>query len=321
MTRIEDILREDIHTVGIAGHVNPDGDCAGSCTAMLRYLKKARPSMNVRLYLEETEESLKSLDGMEAARTDAGSDEAPDLFIVLDTSSPERIGVAGELFGKAKLKVCIDHHISNTGYADVNHIEPHSSSCCEVLAGLMNDDMIDRHIAESLYTGIVHDCGFFQYSNTSPSTLRICADLMEKGIDFQRIADETFHQRSYEQNRVLGLALSGAKLFFGGQLVYSCISLKDAESCGVTRRDLGVVVPELRFTRGAEAAVFLYEVAEGGWKASIRTNHFLDASKVCSCFGGGGHVRAAGFSMNGKPEEIRDQLFQVLSDRFGMGEP
>ncbi|MDO4621279.1 MAG: DHH family phosphoesterase, partial [Lachnospiraceae bacterium] len=215
MHNINELFPEGIHSVGIAGHVNPDGDCVGSCSALYLYIRKNFPEISVDLYLEKPKAVLMQIPGASDAKNEAEEDKQYDLFIICDVSSMERIGVAGDLFQKASHTACIDHHVSNTGLAEVNEIAPKASSCAEVLCGLLTDELIDVDIAQALYTGMIHDSGVFQYRNTSPATLRCAAALLEKGFDATAIIEQTFNQRTFVQNRITGFALETAELFCG----------------------------------------------------------------------------------------------------------
>lgn len=91
--------------------------------------------------------------------------------------------------------MCIDHHVSNPGFADINHVRGDVSSCCEVLYGLLDADKVDRPVAAAIYTGMIHDTGVFQYSSTSPETMRIAGELMKTGFEFNRIIDQSFYEK------------------------------------------------------------------------------------------------------------------------------
>jgi phosphoesterase RecJ-like protein len=317
MKKIEELFTEPVASVGIAGHVNPDGDCAGSCTALYRYLKKNMTFLSeVDLYLEEPKESLRFLAGYSDALHTAPAGKVYDLFITCDVSVQDRIGVAGDLFLSAKKTACIDHHVSNEGFAEINCILPDASSCSEVLADLFEPEKIDSGIAADLYTGIIHDSGVFQYSNTSPHTMRTAAMLMEKGIDHNKLIDDSFNIRSFAQNRILGCALEKAGQVCGGKIVTSFLTIKEMEEHGVTARDLDMIVSQLRLTEGAEAAAFIYETVPGTFKISLRSNHYLDVSAAAAEFGGGGHVRAAGATLTGSAEEVFKRLIPVLEKRL-----
>ncbi|MBQ6544250.1 MAG: bifunctional oligoribonuclease/PAP phosphatase NrnA [Lachnospiraceae bacterium] len=282
--------------IAVAGHLHPDGDCAGSVLALSAYLKKEFPGIPVDTYLEEMPSCFDYLPGMEGIKSedDGGS---PDLLFLLDTSAPDRVGAAPGILARAKRVVLIDHHISNPGFGDLNVIEPDKSSASEVLYTLLDPEKIDLPCAAALYTGIVHDSGIFRYSCTGPETLRIAADLISRGVPFTRIIEKTFEERSYTETRILGEALRTARLFAGGRAVISSVTRETMLHFGAEKRDVDGVVAELRKTAGCEAAVFLYP-ADTGYKASLRSRSFLDVSKVAALFGGGGHIRAAGCSMD-----------------------
>lgn len=309
---IEEILPEDVRTIGVAGHVNPDADCIGSTTALCQYLKGLQRGYEIDLYLEEPKDALKFLPYYENAKHAAPTDKVYDLFVTCDVSSPDRIGVASELFEAAKMTVCIDHHVSNPGFADQNHVVADASSCCEVLTDLFDMKRVDRSIAESLYTGIVGDTGVFQYSNTSPHTMRVAADLMEKGINHNKLIDESFNRRTFNQNRIMGYALEHAVSRLDGRVITSVVTEEEMKNFEVTTKDLDLIVSQLRLTTGAEAAIFLYQKGPNEYKISLRSNDYLNVAKVASEFGGGGHVKAAGASAQGDPEEIIGEILKVM---------
>lgn len=310
--RIEEILPAGVRTIGVAGHVNPDADCVGSTTALCQYLEGLGREYDIDLYLEEPKDSLKFLPYYEKSKHSVPEGKVYDLFVTCDVSSPDRIGVASELFTSAKKTVCLDHHISNPGFADKNHVVADASSCCEVLADLLDLSRVDKNIAESLYTGIVGDTGVFQYSNTSPHTMRVAADLMEKGIDHNKLIDDSFNRRTFDQNRIMGYALEHAVSRLDGQVIASVVTEAEMKQFGVTAKDLDMIVSQLRLTTGAEAAIFLYQKGPDEYKISLRSNNYLDVASVAMRFGGGGHIRAAGASAKGTPEEIISQILDVM---------
>ena len=315
MKRIEEVISDEIGSVAIAGHVNPDGDCVGSCCALYLYLKKRFPGISeMDLYLEFVPSELRFLKGTRESLQKAVSGKCYDLFITCDVSEYERIAVAKDLFNLAKRRVAIDHHITNPGFGDINHIIPGASSCAEVLTGLLDLNEVDIDIAECLYTGIINDCGVFQYSNTSPDTMRTAALLMEKGVDFPHIIDESFHERTVNQNRILAYCLENAKLYEDGKCIAASVSKEVMERYGVTRQDLSVVIPLLRHTKGIEAAVFAYPVGDHEFKVSLRSNNYLDVSAVAASFGGGGHVKAAGCTIAGTEKSVVEAVVKRISE-------
>ena len=293
-----------VKSVAIAGHVRPDGDCVGSCLATYNYIRNYYPKIEVALYLEPIPNKFKFLAGAADILHSCKEEKIYDLFISQDCGDIDRLGEAADYFRAAKRTICVDHHISNTGYADENYIFPYASSTSELIFGLIGETKITREIAECLYVGIINDTGVFQYSCTSAKTMEIGGKLMEMGIDFPQIVDHTFYTRMYEQNQILGKALLAARLYADGRIIASVITAKDMAMYHVLPRHLDGIVSQLRVTKGVEAAVLLYETEDGAYKASLRSNGQVDAAKLAVAFGGGGHERAAGFSMEGNPDAI-----------------
>ena len=229
------------------------------------------------------------------------------MFIVLDCNS-ERLGRALEIFERAKTKINIDHHVSNNGCGDVNIIVPDASSTCEVVYELMDAGKIDEEIAKTLYIGMIHDTGVFKYSNTSPKTLRIAAELIAYGFDFTQIIDETFYEKTYEQTLVCGKAVSESVRFMDGRCIFSVVDKEMMELYGVGPKDLDGVINQLRIVKGVECAIFMYQTGNMEYKVSMRSNGLVNVSDIASFFGGGGHVRAAGCTMRGTVHDVINNL-------------
>lgn len=299
---------ESAGTIVISGHIGPDGDCIGSCMAMYLYLRKALPDADVRVFLEDPADifgCIKDFDKIDQTYSVEGD---VDVFIALDCEK-SRLGKGEELFANAKKRINIDHHVSNEiGCGDVNYVVPGLSSTSELVYDLIDKKYMDAEIAKAVYIGIVHDTGIFQYSNTSPRTLRIAADLIEYGFDFPTIIDETFYEKTYMQNQLTGRALLESILFMDGQCVVSVIDKKTLDFYGATSGDLEGIVNQLRTIKGVECAVFMYETGNLEYKVSLRSCQYVDVSKVAAYFGGGGHVRAAGCSMNGTFHDVINNI-------------
>ena len=189
----------DAKTIGIAGHIRPDGDCVGSCMALYNYLAKNREDLDVHVYLESVDSKFSIIKNADCIDTNGYDGTVFDLFISLDTASLDRLGQNLPLFANAKRTACVDHHKSNSGYADYNYILPDASSASEVLYDLLEDDIIDKSVAEPLYMGIAHDSGVFSFQSTSPKTMRIAASMIEHGVDVNEILEETYYRKTYAQ--------------------------------------------------------------------------------------------------------------------------
>jgi phosphoesterase RecJ-like protein len=202
------------------------------------------------------------------------------------------------------------------GCGDVNYVKPEASSTSELIYELMEEESVDEDIAKAVYIGIIHDTGIFQYSNTSPNTLRIAAKLIEYGFDFPTIIDETFYEKTYTQNQLLGRALLESIIFMDGRCIVSCIDKKTLDFYNATSKDLEGIVSQLRIIKGVECAVFMYEIGTLEYKVSLRSCKYIDVAKVASYFGGGGHIRAAGCTMNGTFYDVINNISARLELQF-----
>lgn len=296
-------------TVAIGGHVRPDGDCVGSCMGLYQYIKKNFAQIQVDVYLEDIPECFKAMFPITKEIKHAiDKDKTYDLFIALDCGDAARLGFSGVLFEQAKSTFCVDHHISNRSFADENYIIPEASSTAELVYRLLEKEKIDTNVAECLFMGIVHDTGVFQYSSTSPETMEIAADLMRKSIRASEIIDKTYYEKTYAQNQILGRALLESTLTLDGKCIVSAISKETMNFHGVIPKDLEGIVSQLRVTQGVEVAIFLYEIGQDEYKISLRASGDVDVSKVAEYFGGGGHKKAAGFTMNGQTKDIVERI-------------
>ena len=284
-----------VKTVAVAGHVRPDGDSTGSCLAVYNYIREQFPGVDVKVYLETVNPNFLFLKGAEEIRTEYPAEESCDLFVSLDVSDKERLGKALPYFEGAKRTLCIDHHITNPGFADENLICADASSTSELVYEILDEEKISKETAEALYLGIVHDTG-------------VAGKLMAKGIDFTRIVDDTFYKKTYVQNQILGRALMESILLLEGRVIMGRIRQKDMEFYGVGPKDLEGIVNQLRVTQGVEVAIFLHETGTQEYKVSLRSNGIVDVSRVCAYFGGGGHVKAAGCTMHGTMYDVVNNL-------------
>ena len=312
-------LLDNARTVGISGHIRPDGDCVGSCLAVYNYIVTYYPNIEAHVYLDPIPNIFKFLtnsDKIEDVHTDY-SDTNFDLFIALDCSEGHRLGDVLPLFEGAKQTVCIDHHFTNGGFADYSYIIPDDSSTCELVFNQFGRDKITKEIAECLYTGIIHDTGIFQYSCTTEATMAAAGFLMSLGIDFSKICTDTYFAKTMIQNRMLGKALSECKTYLDGKVIAAVITSEDMLEYGAQSKHLEGIVQQLRDTTGVEVAVFLYELEDGDFKGSTRASGDVDLTVITGVYGGGGHKKAAGFSVNTKePWKIIDEIVVMVDEQL-----
>lgn len=299
---------EGKNRIALGGHVRPDGDCVGSCMGLYLYLKEQYPQISVDVYLEDIPEQYRIIKGTSDIKTRIPEGAVYDLFICMDCGDTKRLGFSGPLFDQAKETLCIDHHVSNDAFADINYIIPDASSTCELVYTLLDREKIGVPVAEALFMGIAHDTGIFQYSCTSPETMEIAADLMRKGINSSEIIDSTYYEKTYVQNQILGRALLESMLIMDKRCIVSVIRRRSLEFFQAKPSDLEGIVSQLKETKGVEVAIFLHETEPQTFKVSLRSKEIVDVSTIAKHFGGGGHVRAAGVTMKGSSHDVINNI-------------
>ncbi len=309
-------LLAGIKKVCITGHVKPDGDCIGSCLGLKNYLADNFPDIQVDVYLDEYTDKYSYMRFEDQVKDTDTALKFYDMFISLDCAEKERIGKGKNFFSNADKTVNIDHHVSNPGYAQINHICPDASACAEVLYQLFDKEKISKETAACLYTGIAHDTGIFKYNNVTGDTMRAAADLIDRGIDFYTIISDTILAKTYVQQMMLAEALQNAVVLLNGKCIYSYIRQKTMEIHGATQLDMSGIVEKMRDTEGVECAVFAYETAPEVYKVSFRSKNKVNVNRIASQFGGGGHVHAAGCTISATCHDIINGISGLIQQQL-----
>lgn len=302
-------------TIGITGHVRPDGDCVGSCMALYLYLKKVMPDAEVLVYLEESAKAHYQIESVKEIDYTFTSKPHYDVFFCLD-SAPDRIGQGQALYERAAKKINIDHHITNPGCGDVNVIQPEIGSTAELIYNLIPEEGLDNDIAKALYIGIIHDTGVFQFSNTLPSTMIAGSKLIQYDIDFANLIQESFYEKTYKQTKIMAEAVLKSERYLDGKCLLSYFTREEMTKLQAGSPDFTGIINRLKTVRGVECAVFMYEIEPGNYKVSLRTSDRVDATKVTTVFGGGGHVKAAGCNIQGTPEQVITKLTEEITKQI-----
>ena len=300
-------------TVALGGHIRPDGDCVGSCMGLYLYLKEQYPQISVDVYLEYIPAAYRFIRDTDVVRNEVGEVLAYDLFISLDCGDRERLGFSAPLFSGAGQTCCIDHHVSNRSFADINEVVPDASSTSELVYRMLEKEKITRPCAEALYMGIAHDTGVFRYSCTSPETMEAAAELLRKGINANEIIEKTFYEKTYIQNQILGMALLESILILDKRCIAAWVTKKNMAFFKAGSEDMEGIVSQLKQTKDIEVAIFLYETDTHSFKVRLRSKETVDVSRVASYFGGGGHVRAAGFTMAGTVHDVINNVSHQIA--------
>lgn len=307
---------KEAETIAISGHTNPDGDCVGACLSVCTYILDLFPEKQVDILLEPISEKFAFLKHADRISQEKHTKDAYDVYFSLDCSDTERLQDFQEEFARAKYKICVDHHVTNQGFGDLRFIDPEASSTCEILYFLFEEKKISLECAQAIYLGLIHDTGVFKHSNTTRTVMEIAGILLEKGVRPDYMIDETFYKKTYIQNQILGRALMESILLMDGKIIFSVLKKKDLDLYGVSSEDLEGIIDQLRVTEGVECALFLYEKEEGRFKVSMRSNGTVDVSKVALSFGGGGHAKAAGCTVDGNARDIINNVAKLINHQM-----
>lgn len=311
-----DLLRliNNSSSISIVSHINPDGDNLGSLLGFGLSLIAYGKSVDL-VEPDIIPEDYRFLPGIEKLSGYGEQRENIDLLIVLDSSDPTRLGDNEHLINSAKVVVNIDHHISNSQFGDLNIIDTKASSTGEIVFIAIEKLKLpmDDKIATCIYTAISTDTGRFSYQSVTQETHRIAAKLYELGIDGYDINRNLYQNRSLKRTRLFAIALSEMKLLFDGRVAVVTVTQKMLEDSGASMEDTEGIVEFLRDTDSVEAACLLKEIKTEVVKASIRTKETIDANAICSAFGGGGHIRASGCTLNADTTEAEKLVVDEIS--------
>ena len=301
--------------VAIACHVNPDGDALGSLLAaslgLQKLGKKTYASWGTKPLVP-----LATFSFFEGLDTIVQPDEVPetDTFLALDCGAGDRLGDLGPLARKAKTLINVDHHPGNDDFGTINVVVPTASSTAELVTGLLLDAGVelDRDMATCLYTGIVTDTGRFSYSNSSPDTLRLAAQLLELGVSAPDIARDVYESQPFGFLKLVGHVLERAELVEDARFVYSWITRADLKETDVAIEETDSLVDMIRGTRAVDVAALFKEQPDGKWRVSLRSKG-PGIAEFARAHGGGGHELAAGFTADDRDAAVKELVADLTS--------
>ena len=295
MEKIIEMIRMAKSAV-ILPHVSADGDALGSCAAMAELLSDM--GIDPVIYAEERPEQRLSFIS-EKVKVYNGSEEAFDTCIALDCGDLERLGERRIFAEKADRVINIDHHKTNTLFGDGNYVDASAAATGEIIADLYDNigAELSRSAALYLYTAICSDTGRFAYSNTTPKTMRTAAKLMETGIDHAKAARLLFDSEPLEIELLKAELTGKIRSYFSGKLRIVSATDAMAEKYGLDMEDISDIVNIPRRICGTEIAAAIKETG-GKIRVSLRSNGEADVSVIAMEFGGGGHAKAAGCTID-----------------------
>ncbi|MEG2348645.1 MAG: bifunctional oligoribonuclease/PAP phosphatase NrnA [Clostridia bacterium] len=306
-------LVEEAKDIYLVAHINPDGDAIGSEFGLAIALNKI--GKNAKVIMPTCSDSFKFLPYILDAVENVKEDNY-DLLICLDSSDKERLAIKTEDYNKAKKVLMIDHHVKKDVYGDVACIDNNLPAASELVYNFINylGVEIDKDIATFLYTGIVTDTGSFNYSSTKSSTLIVASNLIETGINFSDICKKLNDTIKEEKLRLISKTIDNMEVYFEGKLRYSFVDYDTILSLGLDEEDAEGMTNYLRMVENTEVAVYVRGKSDGTNKVSMRSGGNIDVSKIAMDFGGGGHMRASGYTMGKNYKSSKKELLKKIGE-------
>ncbi|NLW22327.1 MAG: bifunctional oligoribonuclease/PAP phosphatase NrnA [Tissierellia bacterium] len=302
----------------ISSHVQPDGDSVGSILALAMAVKALDRNKNVRIVkVDDIPSDLLFLPNIEMIK-EQDLNQPVDLFISLDSSDMDRLGIGKEFALKAKKIINIDHHVTNDNFGDINIISSSSGATGEIVFDLIKKMgvEIDKEIATCLYTAISMDTGSFMYSNTTYKTHLIAAELLKTGIDINDININIYQSRSIERTNLFIDSLNKLETFLDNKIGIVTVTQEMLKVHNAKMEDTEGIISFVRGIKPIEVACLLKEVDEKEVKVSLRSKKEVDVSKISSKFNGGGHIRAAGCTIYENIAVAKEMILKEILSNF-----
>lgn len=300
----------------LASHENPDGDATGSLLAMglaLDLLKKRvtlynqSPIPAVYRFLPAMDRICKQLDNADVF----------DTAVILDCGDLQRIGEAASAVSRIPFIINIDHHVTNTGFGNLQFVDTNACATSEIVYRLIKalDVPINSDIADSIYTGILTDTGSFRFSNTNQAAFAICNEMIERGVNPYRVAQNVYGKYSLGRIKLLNLALDSIEISQNGKMSLMTVTNRMLAETGTQPEDADGLINYARRIEAVQVAVLIQEqtnsrngLNQNQFHVSLRSDGSVNVARIASYFGGGGHASAAGFSIQTPLPDIKRRI-------------
>lgn len=298
----------------ILTHASPDGDTVGSGFGLCYMLRKMGKHANVYC----SDEFPKRYDFMYEGYMHQRFN--PDTFVAVDVADKKLLGVKLAQYGDY-VHLCIDHHISNTEYAERLLVEPSAAAACQVIYRLAAETglvELDSRIAMCLYTGIATDTGCFKFDCTSPDTHIAAAELMKYDIPAAWINRRMFDTKSKARIKVEQYVVNTMEYYLDDKCAIAAVTLEDMERAGLPSEEMEGLASITTMMETVEVGVMIRQKDKNKYKISMRSTGDVDVAAICQKFDGGGHVKAAGCTLEGDLEKIKLTLLSGIAPSLGI---
>jgi len=312
MEKIKSLI-ESADSILILAHKSPDGDAIGSSLAFYNALLKMYKKVDI--IIEDVPRIFNFLPNVDKIKKETEIEEY-DLVIVVDCANYDRVGqFENNYFENAKYTINIDHHISNTKYANYNYVSEKSPACCEYLVEIFDNIGIEitKEIAECLMVGILTDTGGFQYSNVGEKTYNF-ASRVSNIIDIPSIYKKVLSTKTKPQFELTKIAMSRVELLENDKIAFTYLKLDDFEKCNASYGDHEGIVNLGRDIECVEVSIFVREI-ETGYRVSLRGNGNVNVNEIANLFGGGGHRDSSGFDSSLSFDDLKEELLKVVREK------
>lgn len=291
----------------ILTHAHPDGDTLGCGLA----LKKALLSMGKSVRVCCGDHVPEKFGYMGKIDSD---DFTPDTIVAVDVADAKLLGKEFEEKYGGKVDLCIDHHGSNRLYAACTLLDDTAAAACEIILQVIQelDVEVTKDIADCIYTGLSTDTGCFRYSNVTPRTMRMAADMIEAGAENARINTVMFETKTRTYVALERLALDGMKMYFDGKCAFITITQEMFRISGSDESETDAIASLPRQIEGVWVGITMREKPDGTFKVSMRSSEDVDVAEVCALLDGGGHQRAAGCTVSGPAEKATETVLECI---------
>lgn len=312
MSTLDNILEEinQAESIVILTHENPDGDAIGTGLALYNSLKQMGKQPDI--IIPEYPRTFEFLPGSDEIKKESNV-EKYDLAISVDCATIKMLNGFASYFENAKVKMSIDHHSTNTMFGDLNYVSPDAPACAQILLVVLEYFKVDitKDIGTCILTGIITDTGGFKYSGVTSETFEFVAWLLNKGINVSKIYRKVLQTKTranFELNRI---ATNRLEFLEDGKVAFTYITKEDEEKVGAENGDHEGIVETGRDIEGVEVSIFICQT-DKGCKISMRSNEYVNVSDVCLLLGGGGHIHAAGVTLQCTIEQAKEKILRQI---------
>ncbi len=300
-------------TFCVVGHIRPDGDCVGSQLGLTLALQAQ--GKKVVCWNEDTIPQKYEFLDPDGTITRPKPGQSFDCVIATDAASLERTGKVAECIQDRKVFINIDHHESNTRYADLNWVSAREPSTGELVYRLLKVAKwpITKRIADCLFTAVSTDTGSFQYATTRPGTYHVAGELVQRGANLAKICDEVYESYPLSRVRLLRHVYSQFRLTHQNQIAYFWLKKADFARAGADSSESEGLIDHIRAIAPVVIACVFEELEPELTRISLRSkNPNLNVNEIAAQFGGGGHPAAAGARIAGRPLSVQRKVIAAV---------